>query len=185
MNRIFSSPRLISLLLALSAPSVTHANEFTVTTESQQNGRFPAAQFANTFGCTGANQSPQIRWRGAPAAAKSFVITMYDPGAPTGSGWWHWVLANVPATVSELPAGAGSEPNKLPAGTITVTNDYGVVGYGGLCPPKGRTHRYVITVHALNVEQLTLPANASPALTGFMAWVHGIDKASVTILAGR
>lgn len=178
-------PIVLLTLFGLSASNTALASEFTVTTNSQRNGNFLAAQYANSFGCEGANQSPHISWKGAPAATKSFVVTLYDPDAPTGSGWWHWVVANVPASVSELPAGVGSEPGKLPVGTTVISNDYGIASYGGLCPPVGRTHRYVITVHALNVEQLSLPTNASAALTGYMTWVHGIGKASVTVQAGR
>lgn len=91
---------------------------FKVQTDSAVKGHFPEAQFANAFGCQGSNVSPQISWRGAPQGTKSFVVTMYDPDAPTGSGWWHWVVANIPVTVSELPPGAGSEPGKLPPGAI-------------------------------------------------------------------
>lgn len=161
------------------------ADEFKVETASQLDGRFPAAQFANSFGCQGGNQSPQVKWSGAPAGTRSFVLTMYDPDAPTGSGWWHWVAINIPPSVSELPAGAGSAGGQLPAGALPINNDAGHPGYGGACPPLGQNHRYVITVHALKVDRLDLPPNATPALVGFMSWANGLGKASVTVMGGR
>jgi len=171
--------------LTLSGAITVQAAEFKVETDSQLDGRFPNAQFANGFGCQGGNVSPHIRWQGAPADTKSFVVTVYDPDAPTGSGWWHWVLADLPASVHELPLGAGSEPGQLPAGAVQFKHDGGQAGYLGACPPVGQTHRYVITVHALKVAKLDLPASASPALVGFMSYVNGLGKASTTVLAGR
>lgn len=171
-------------ILAL-ATGLAQAGEFKVESSSQSDGRLTAAQFANTFGCQGGNQSPQVKWSGAPAGTKSFVVTMYDPDAPTGSGWWHWVTANIPASVDELPAGAGSVGGKLPAGAQTFNHDGGQPGYGGACPPVGQNHRYVITVHALKVEKLELPPNATPALVGFMSWANGLGKASLTLMGGR
>lgn len=171
--------------LALSACLAAQAAEFRVETNSQQDGRFPNAQFANGFGCQGGNISPHIRWQDAPAGTRSFVVTVYDPDAPTGSGWWHWVLANLPANVHELPAGVGSELGQLPAGAMQFRHDGGQVGYLGACPPMGQTHRYVITVHALKVDKLDLPPTASPALVGFMSYANGLGKASTTVLAGR
>lgn len=170
-------------LLVSAAPA--HAAEFRVETASQANGRFLNAQYADSLGCQGGNLSPQIAWRGAPEGTRSFVVTVYDPDAPTGSGWWHWVVANLPAAVNELPAGAGSAAGKLPAGAVTVNNDIGSPGYIGACPPVGRTHRYVITVHALKVDKLDLPSNATPALVGFLAWANELGKASTTVLGGR
>jgi hypothetical protein len=178
--RIFARLAVLALVTGLA-----QAAEFKVESASQNDGRLPAAQFANTFGCQGGNLSPQVKWSGAPAGTKSFVVTMYDPDAPTGSGWWHWVTANIPASVDELPAGAGSAGGKLPAGAQTFNNDYGQSGYGGACPPAGLNHRYIITVHALKVEKLDLPPNATPALVGFMSWANGLGKASLTLMGGR
>lgn len=173
---------LAGLALAVGA---AQAADFTVGTDSQVNGHFPNAQFANVFGCQGDNISPQVKWRSAPEGTKSFVVTLYDPDAPTGSGWWHWAVANIPATVDALPSGAGSAGGSLPAGAITINGDTGHPGYTGLCPPVGQTHRYVLTVHALKVEKLDLPPTATPALLGFMAHANGLGKASVTVLGGR
>ncbi|MFZ2269579.1 MAG: YbhB/YbcL family Raf kinase inhibitor-like protein [Azonexus sp.] len=171
-------------VLAL-ATGLAQAAGFTVESASQSDGRLPAAQFANSFGCQGGNQSPQVKWSGAPAGTRSFVVTLYDPDAPTGSGWWHWVIANIPASVDELPAGAGSVGGSLPAGALTITNDASQPGYLGACPPVGQDHRYIITVHALKVDRLELPPNATPALVGFMSWANGLGKASLTLRGSR
>lgn len=178
--RIFARLAVLALLTGLA-----QAAEFKVESSSQIDGRLPAAQFADTFGCQGGNQSPQVKWSGAPAGTRSFVVTLYDPDAPTGSGWWHWVIANIPASVDELPAGAGSVGGSLPAGTLAVANDASQPGYLGACPPLGQNHRYIITVHALKVEKLELPPNATPALVGFMSWANGLGKASLTLMGGR
>jgi len=178
--------RFFGLLAGLSLTAgLAHAAEFKVSTASQVNGHFPNAQFANAMGCKGDNISPQISWQGAPAGTKSFVVTMYDPDAPTGSGWWHWVVVNLPAATTELPQGAGNTAGKLPAGALQVNNDASQPGYGGICPPPGPEHRYVITVHALKVEKLDLPPVASPALVGFMTNFNSLGKASITVLGGR
>lgn len=173
MNRLSQ----LAVAVGLSAAALgAQAADFKVSTTSQKDGRFPQAQFANAMGCTGDNLSPQIAWSGAPAGTKSFVVTVYDPDAPTGSGWWHWVVANIPANVSELKEGAA-----LPAGAVSVRGDNGMPGYAGICPPAGQTHNYVVTVHALKVEKLDLPPTATPAMLGFMVLGTGLGKASITI----
>ncbi|XBQ14661.1 MAG: YbhB/YbcL family Raf kinase inhibitor-like protein [Nitratireductor rhodophyticola] len=126
-----------------------------------------------------------MSWENAPEGTQSFAVSMYDPDAPTGSGWWHWVAINVPASVTKLEQGAGSQEGKLPAGAIMTNNDAGMPGYLGACPPEGQTHRSVITVKALSVEKLELPANASGALVGFMTNMNKIGEATVTYEAGR
>ncbi|UYO46727.1 YbhB/YbcL family Raf kinase inhibitor-like protein [Rhodopseudomonas palustris] len=145
-------------------------------------------QLFNSFGCTGANVSPALSWSDAPAGTKSFAVTMYDPDAPTGSGWWHWVVFNIPATTTSLPKGAGDIAKGLmPEGTIQGLTDFGVPGYGGPCPPPGdKPHRYQITVFAVDVEKLpNAGATAMPALVGFDLNFHTLAKTTITGLFGR
>ena len=139
------------------------------------------------FGCTGGNLSPALAWTGAPADAKSFAVTVYDPDAPTGSGWWHWVVFNIPAGTAGLPEGAGSAAGTLlPAGSVQSVTDFGQPGYGGPCPPAGdKPHHYIFTVHALKVDSLPLDAKASGAMVGFFLGQNAIAKASVTGVYGR
>ena len=138
------------------------------------------------FGCTGKNISPALSWSGAPEGTKSFAITVYDPDAPTGSGWWHWTVVNIPATVTALAAGAGSTKPALPKGAIEGRTDFGKPGYGGPCPPKGdKPHRYVFTVFALSVEKLDLTGEASGAMVGFNLHGSTLATASFTAMFGR
>lgn len=161
------------------------AADFKVSTSDAKDSRFGQAQFAGVFGCTGGNVSPQISWSGAPEGTKSFLVSMYDKDAPTGSGWWHWVVTNIPANVTELPQGAGNDAAKLPAGALQTQTDNGQVGYGGPCPPVGQTHDYVITVKALKVEKLPVPPVATGAMTGLMSNINSLAQASIIIKAGR
>lgn len=159
---------------------------FTVHSPDMADGRVARAQFASAMGGPGDNLSPQIEWQGAPASAQSFVVTMYDPDAPTGSGWWHWAVANLPASTRALPRGAGVAGNgALPPGAVEINTDMGVPGYVGPLPPPGETHRYVITVTALDVPRLDLPPTATPALLAFMAGAHTVGKASFTAMGAR
>lgn len=123
----------------------------------------------------GENVTPQLSWSGAPDDTKSFAITIYDPDAPTGSGWWHWVAADIPASVTEIGEGAGA-----PAGAREAENDFGYVGYGGACPPPGPAHRYIHTVHALSVKSLDAPADASSAVLRMNIMTNSLDQASIT-----
>ena len=147
----------------------------------------PEASVLNGFGCTGGNRSPALAWKDAPAGTRSFAVTIYDPDAPTGSGWWHWGVFNLPASTSGLPAGAGdpAKPN-LPAGAVQNRTDFGTSGYGGPCPPQGdKPHRYIVTVHALKVESLPLGADAGGAMLGFYLGANALAKASLTFTFGR
>lgn len=171
--------------MAVLSMAAAQAADFKVQSSSAANGSFPLTQFANVMGCTGKNQSPHIAWQGAPQGTKSYVVTVYDPDAPTGSGWWHWVVANIPASVTELKEGVGSEGGALPPGALAVRGDNGMPGYAGLCPPVGQTHNYVITVHALKVEKLDLPPHVTPAMLGFMTLGTSLGKAMLTVKGGR
>ena len=135
----------------------------------------------NGFGCTGKNQSPQLSWKNAPKGTKSFAVTMYDPDAPTGSGWWHWVVFDIPSTTHELAAGAGNiEANLTPKGAIQSITDYGTNGYGGPCPPEGQgLHQYIITVYALKTDKLGLTESTNPAVVGYYLWNNTLAKASI------
>jgi hypothetical protein len=144
-------------------------------------------QVADVFGCKGSNLSPAIKWSGAPSGTKSFAVSIYDPDAPTGSGFWHWVVFNIPANVSELPKGAGDlKSGKMPAGAVQSRTDFGVPGYGGPCPPPGdKPHRYHITVFAVDVDHLDGDPNISAAVIGFQLHFHTLAKGTLTGLYGR
>ena len=145
------------------------------------NGRLNDAQVANTFGCSGGNVSPQLAWKNPPKGTKSYAITAYDPDAPTGSGWWHWVTWNIPVATTSLAAGA-----PLPEGAIAGRNDSGASGYLGACPPPGaKAHRYVFKVFALKVDKLELPNDPMPAMVGFMLNANALGSATLTARYGR
>lgn len=150
-------------------------------------GQATSVQEFNGFGCVGDNQSPQLSWENAPEGTKSFAVTMYDPDAPTGSGWWHWVVFDIPADVNELVTDAGNlELNLAPAGAVQSLTSFGGSGYGGPCPPQGHgLHQYIITVHALKTDKLGLDANANPALVGYYLWSNTIAKASIVMYYQR
>ncbi len=133
------------------------------------------------FGCSGSNRSPQLSWSGAPDGTRSYALTCYDPDAPTGSGFWHWVVANIPPNVTSLPVDAGNPATgALPAGAVTVRNDAGTREYAGPCPPQGdHPHRYYFTVFAVGVDQLQVTPDTSPAVVGFQLHFNTLDKAEI------
>ena len=137
-------------------------------------------------GCGGQNISPELHWNEPPNGCKSFAITVYDPDAPTGSGWWHWLLYNLPANLRQLPQNAGNEIKLLPSTTQRGRNDYGQYIWGGPCPPVGDPpHHYIFSVFALDVEKIELPIDASAAMIGFNLNAHALAKASFTAYYGR
>ena len=172
--------------LALATPALA-AGKFTLTSQDVKPGAtLTDQQVFNGFGCSGANVSPELSWRSAPAGTKSFVLTVYDPDAPTGSGWWHWVVYDIPASAKELPQGAGSGKAALPEGAKQARTDFGAPGFGGACPPPGdKPHRYVFTIHALKLDKLEVPADASPAMIGFMTRANSLGSASFTAKYAR
>lgn len=172
-----------ALLTPLSA--MAEDTKFTLSSTDIAAGKhMKKAQEFNGFGCTGDDLSPQLSWSGAPAGTVAYAITAYDPDAPTGSGWWHWQLINIPADVTSLATGAG-KADKAPKGSQHIENDYGVAGFGGACPPQGHgVHHYKFTVYALS-KKLELPANASGALTGYMVNANSLGSASIEALYKR
>ncbi len=129
--------------------------------------------------CGGSNVSPDLTWSGAPEGTKSYAVTCFDPDAPTGSGWWHWIAFDIATAQTSLSAGQGPD-----APMRQWRNDYGYVGYGGPCPPPGPAHRYMFTVHALDVEKLDVPDEATSAACRFTLLSHAIDSASFTATFG-
>jgi len=158
--------------------------EQTFTLKSNDlGGQFTNKHFGNGPGCSGNNISPQLHWENAPNDTKAFAITMHDLDAATGSGLWHWIVYNIPATTLTLPTDAGSlAQNNLPNGAIAGLNDIGLKGYFGPCPPAGERHRYSITLHALKAP-ITTNDNTSAALTSFILNTNTIAKASLLLYA--
>ncbi|MGQ7176751.1 kinase inhibitor, partial [Escherichia coli] len=136
----------------------------------------------NGMGYDGDNISPHLAWDDVPAGTKSFVVTCYDPDAPTGSGWWHWVVVNLPADTRVLPQGFGSGLVAMPDGVLQTRTDFGKTGYDGAAPPKGETHRYIFTVHALDIERIDVDEGASGAMVGFNVHFHSLASASITAM---
>lgn len=177
-------PAALALSLFASLPAL--AADFTLrSADISGGGALGNAQVLKGFGCDGGNLSPQLSWSDPPEGTKSFVLTVYDPDAPTGSGWWHWVVFDIPATARALDAAAGSV-GTLPAGSIQSRTNFGRPGYGGACPPPGvKPHRYVFTLTALKIEKLGLDTEASAALVGFMTNANRIGVATLTATYGR
>lgn len=153
---------------------------FTVTSQSFADGQPLAnAQVSGLMGAGGEDVSPQLSWSGYPEETRSFAVTVYDPDAPTASGFWHWAVANLPATVDELPAGVG-DGSELPGDAVTLVNDAGMRRFVGAAPPPGHgVHRYIVAVHAVKVEKLDLTEDASPAFLGFNLFTNAIARAVV------
>jgi hypothetical protein len=178
----------LALLLSILLPGLAWAGSFTLTSPQLAPGaRVGEAHVFKGFGCSGKNISPALQWSNAPAGTKSFAVTVYDPDAPTGSGWWHWVIFNIPAGVTGLKENAGNPAAALaPAGSVQSRTDFGTTGYGGPCPPVGdKPHRYEFTVFALDVAKLPLDASVPGAMAGFYINHHTIGKAGFTAYYSR
>ncbi len=153
---------------------------FTLTSSSfTDGGQLPNAQVSGLMGAGGEDVSPQLSWSGFPEETRSFAVTVYDPDAPTASGFWHWAVANLPATVDELPAGIG-DGSELPGNAVTLVNDAGMRRFVGAAPPPNHgPHRYIVAVHAVGVEKLELAEDASPAYLGFNLFMNAIARATI------
>ncbi|MGW5359967.1 YbhB/YbcL family Raf kinase inhibitor-like protein [Actinopolymorpha pittospori] len=159
--------------------------EFVLTSKDIAAGEtLSTPQLSGLFGAGGTDTSPQLAWTGFPEQTRSFAVTVYDPDAPTASGFWHWAVYNLPATVTDLPTGAGDPGSSaLPSQAVTLANDGGVRQYIGAAPPAGHgPHRYFFVVHALDVAELELPEGASPALLGFNLFGHTLARATLTAI---
>lgn len=168
---------IVTLLLASNAK----AESLRLSSADLKNGSMLTIdQVFNGFGCEGKNISPELNWTGAPKDTKSFAVTVYDPDAPTGSGWWHWTVVNIPAATTGLKQGAGNNSKLLPTGAIEGRTDFGKPGFGGACPPVGdKAHRYIFTVYALKAEHLDLNSDSPGAMVGYFIHQNQITKASI------
>jgi Raf kinase inhibitor-like YbhB/YbcL family protein len=155
---------------------------FEVTSTDCSDGQPLAAPLVSgVMGAGGEDRSPQLSWSGFPEGTRSFAVTVYDPDAPTQSGFWHWAVANIPATVTELPSGAGDQNGSgLPEGAVQLRNDAGFPGYVGAAPPAGHgPHRYFVTVHAVDTETLDVTPDTTPAVLGFTLFGHTLGRATL------
>ncbi len=171
------------LMFASFASAKEKAKKMSITSASWQNDEDITGDFVfKGMGCEGKNQSPEVSWKDLPKNAKSIAVTVYDPDAPTGSGWWHWIIYNIPVTMTGLPQGFGEMgKRKLKGGPIQNMTDFGDVGYGGPCPPQGDSpHHYFLKVFALDVEKLDIPDKASGAMAGFYINQHIVAEAGLT-----
>jgi Raf kinase inhibitor-like YbhB/YbcL family protein len=173
---ILTATALTPVALAQSTSNASSA--FTLSSpELAAGGKIAEAQVFGGFGCKGGNVSPALSWSGAPEGTRSFALLVHDPDAPTGSGWWHWLVYNIPAGTSSLAAGAGDpQKNLVPAGATQGRTDFGTPGYGGPCPPPGKAHHYYFRLYALKVAKLDLPADATAAMVGFNVRAQAIGK---------
>jgi Raf kinase inhibitor-like YbhB/YbcL family protein len=171
--------RAAAALSALLAAGAAQAAAFTLSSPDLKAGRpISAAQYWNEFGCHGQNARPALRWSGAPKGTKSFAVTVYDKDATTGSGFWHWVVYDIP------PQTTGIGATGLPQGAKEGNTDLGKPGYIGPCPPIPRKHVYRFTVYALDVDKLDVPPNATAPMTGFFLHQHIIGEAVLPVTAG-
>lgn len=184
MNK--QSALVFAILAGIFAFGQANGQEFTLQSDELQ-GQLTMNQVYAGFGCSGKNSSPALRWVDAPKNSRSFAITVYDPDAPTGSGWWHWLMVNIPADTRSLATDAGNLSKKLaPEGSLQSLTDFGTPGFGGACPPVGdRPHRYIFTVYALDIAKLAVTEQSPPALVGFMLNQHALAKASLLAYFGR
>jgi Raf kinase inhibitor-like YbhB/YbcL family protein len=158
--------------------------DFTVTSADCADGDvLPTPHVSGVMGAGGEDRSPQLSWSGFPEGTRSFAVTVYDPDAPTASGFWHWAVANIPASVTDLPGGAGDkDAPRLPEGALQLRNDAGFPGYVGAAPPAGHgPHRYFVVVHAVDTDALDVDADTTPAVLGFNLFFHTLARATMIV----
>ncbi len=180
--------RKVAVASALLAASLsTQAAGFTLASPAiKPNSKLTEAQVFNSFGCTGKNISPALKWSGAPAGTKSYAVTRVRPRRADRLAVGGMGGLNIPASATELPEGVGADGKGLPAGAMQGRTDFGAPGFGGACPPKGdKPHRYIFTVHALKAEKIEVPADATAALVGFMINANRLGKATFQATYGR
>jgi len=183
MSRLSIPLTLALALLPACAPAATPG--FPVAVSDATDGRFAAVQYADGYGCSGHNTSPAVTWTGAPAAAKSFAVTIFDRDANGGKGFWHWVAAGIPASAKGLTAGVSGSPGLTVMGVSEAANDFGGKGYGGPCPPPGQTHHYVVTVYALDTVTLDMKPGTAPADAAAAIRSHAIAQGETALEAAR
>ena len=171
-----------TLACVIAAP----AGALTLESADIQEGKSLEQTFLfNGFGCSGENLSPQLSWKDVPQGSKSLAITVYDPDAPSGSGWHHWVAIDIPISVNGLERGQGTE-GKMPQGSRLIRNDFSIKDFGGACPPQGHgVHRYQFTLWALPYEKMAVPDDASAALVGFMLNAEALSHKTITTVFNR
>jgi Raf kinase inhibitor-like YbhB/YbcL family protein len=167
----------------LTAAGATQAFELTSPGYKPED-RVHSEQVFNDLGCTGGNLSPALAWKDPPKGTQSYLLTFYDPDVPSGSGWWHWVVYDIPANATGVPAGV-VHGRGLPIGAKEARTDLGIPGYGGPCAPPGETHRYVFTLTALKVGMLDVPADSSAARIGYTAHLQSLGTATLTLKFGQ
>lgn len=170
----------LSILGAVLLSHLSFSQTFTLKSKDV-GGQATQKEFFNGMGCTGQNISPELSWENAPSGTQYYAVTMYDKDAPTGSGFWHWVVFNIPAGTNGLQANAGDISKSIaPKEAIQSMTDFGKAGYGGPCPPPGAPHQYLITVYALK-NRIELDKNAMPAIVGFYLNQNMLAKASIVM----
>ncbi len=166
---------MVTFIMLLGLNTLLFAEGLTLTS-ADLKGQLSINEVFDGFGCTGKNISPELSWTGESKGTKSFALTVYDPDAPTGSGWWHWLVFNIPVSVHSFSNGVDLSQSAA----VESMTDFGKTGFGGACPPKGdKAHRYIFTIHALDVDKLDLKSSANPALVGYYINAHTIAKASL------
>ena len=169
------------ILMITMFTSLLMAEGFTLSSKNL-GGQISLTEVYNGFGCSGKNISPELSWKGAPEGTKSFALTVYDPDAPTGSGWWHWVVYNIDKETKTFKQGVDLSKSSA----VQSLTDFGTTGFGGACPPVGdKDHQYIFTIYALDIDTIDLKATANPALVGFYINAHTLSKASLISYYGR